>query len=116
MADSGVLTITGEGEYLFAAAQTVTDVMFWIDTPSISITYRSTTYPRRLLHAGWVALASGQLGVPSSGLSPPDPTITWHDYLAFENNLKHAPSGFNFDDRALWAIPPGITCKLQIFW
>jgi len=116
MADSGVQTAEGAGEYLFEAAHHVTFIQWWVDTATIEVDELSNTYPPRVMHAGFIALASGELGTPSSELTDQQNSVTWFSYFDFRSNLRVNPSNFDYDDRVLWAVPSGVVAKFVVFW
>jgi hypothetical protein len=116
MSDSGIQTATGNDEYLLPAQVLITSLFYWIDTPTVEVDYRSVLPARRQLHAGWIATASGDLGVAAAMSTPPGPSVTWSGYFDFEANGKQIPSGFPYDDRVVWNIPSGIIAKFWVFW
>src|SRR5438034_8461033 len=116
MADTGVQTITGEGEYLLDAGHLITGLLWWIDTDSIEVDYRSTVRPRRVMHAGWIALASGTTGVAGSLLPLSDFETDWFSYFDFEANVRVNPSPNVNIDRIIWSLAGGVTAKFQAFW
>jgi len=116
MADSGIQTAEGEGEYLFDTAHHVTFIQYWIDTPTIEIDDLSGTHPARTMHAGWIALGSGEEGVPGSELDPDLNSITWFQYFDFHSNLRVNPSNFDYDDRVVWKVPTGAVNKFKVYW
>jgi hypothetical protein len=68
------------------------------------------------MHVGWVATASGILGVASASLSGVDIAVTSLNYFQFENELVHLPSNFQYDDRIIWHIEPSVTCIFVAYW
>lgn len=116
MADSGIQTIAGEGEYLLPPGVLITYLGFWIDTPTVEVDYLSSGPIRRVMHAGWIATGSGQGGIATASLTFDQCQLTSLNYFTFEANGKANPSGFPFDDRILWHIPSGLTAKFQAFW
>jgi hypothetical protein len=116
MPDTGEQTISGNGEYLLSATHLISFVYCYITTPTIEIDYRSSLIPRRQLHAGWIATASGQVGIASSVLGVPDCSVTWADYIDFENRLWWQPSGHPYDDRIQWRLSSGVVAKFLAAW
>ena len=116
MADSGTQTATGNGEYLLPEAHLITAIQFWTETATVQVDYRSENYPRKQLHAGWIATGSGTGGVAFDELDPPDPTVTWWSYFNFQSQLVNEPSGFIYDDRISWNIPTGQVAKFIVWW
>jgi hypothetical protein len=116
LAETGIQEITGSGEFLFEAAHHITFIQFFTDVPTSEVDYRSLTRPRRQLHAGWIALASGDLGVPSDESALNAVSVTWSSYFEFESNLIVEPSKFDYDDRVQYNIPVGITAKFNALW
>lgn len=116
MADSGIQTMEDTGEYLFDTAHHVLFIQFWIDTTTSQVDELSQTHPPRTLHAGFIALASGEEGVPSDELTNQQCTVTWFSYFDFAANLKVEPSGFDYDDRIMWALPVGVISKFIAYW
>lgn len=116
MADTGVQTATGTGEYLLDTAHLVTWFQFWIDTPTADVDFLTSLQPRRVMHAGWMALASGTSGVAAGDLTLEEVTVTWFSYFDHESNLRNNPSGFIYDDRIMWALPAGVTAKFKAWW
>jgi len=116
MADSGVQTAEGDGEYLFDTAHHVLFIQWWIDTPTIEIDELSATFPPRIMHAGFIALASGVEDAPGSELTNEENSVSWMSYFVFASNITVEPSHFDYDDRVIWHIPQGITAKFKVYW
>jgi len=68
------------------------------------------------MHAGWIALASGLYGEPSSGLSFEDLNVVRHFYFDFETNLYLVTDGFLYYDRVIWNVPAGTTNKFRLIY
>lgn len=116
MADSGIQTAELDGEWLFPAASVVGAFQFWIDTDTAEVDYLSSYPPRRSMHAGWLALASGSLGVAATDLSIQDvPILQWW-YLDHESNMRINTDGFAFYDRVTFHIPPSVVVKFVVFY
>lgn len=116
MADSGIQTAEGDGEYLFDTAHHVTFIQFWIDTATIEVDELSGTLPPRLMHAGFIALSSGEEDVPSSELDNEHNSVSWMSYFNFASNIIANPSNFDYDDRVIWHIPTGVVAKFKVYW
>lgn len=116
MPDTGVQTITDEGEFLLAAPHLIVGLLWWIDTDSIEVDYRSIVRPRRVMHAGWVGLATGTTGVAGSTLPLSDFEMDWFSYFDFESNVRVNPTPNPNIDRIIWSIAAGVTAKFQAFW
>lgn len=116
MADSGEQTATGNGEFLLPAAVHILSLEARVDTPTIEIDYRSLLIPKRELHAGWVATASGSVGVAAVDLDLTEIAVTWSGYIDFENIIWTDPSGFPYDDRIMWNIPTGVYVTIFATW
>lgn len=88
-----------EGMALFTAPATIYEVaLFALNGQNIQ--YRSTLDPRRIMHAGWVALAygaGGEIGFPTG-------RIRWHKYFEFEReSLVIHPA--LYCDAVYWYVP-----------
>ncbi len=116
MADSGILTMTDDGEALLGAFVTALGIIFWIDTPADTVDYLSAGAPRRVMHAGWVGLASGDNATASSGLTFDVLQMTWWTYFDHESNGHQFTGGVTNIDRIIWHLPPGEIGKVQVFW
>lgn len=116
MADSGEQTAEGNGEYLLPEAHLILQLWFWTDTDTIEVDYRSELYPRKQIHAGWIATGSGTEDLPGNEDTPPNPTITWWSYFNFQSQLVNEPSGFIYDDRIIYNIPDGQIAKFIVYW
>jgi hypothetical protein len=116
MPSSGVITAVGEGEFLLGTFAPVEEVHIIITVPGFSVQYRSATQPRRVMHAGYVAMGHNFNGGPSSPANPS--TVTWHKYVEFEDEWGRPqlnPTPFYFE-RVLWAIPMGVTVTVEATW
>jgi hypothetical protein len=116
MSDSGVQTISGNGEYLLGATVFITGLEWWLDTDTVEVDYLSVNPPRKLLHAGWIATGSGDGASPFDELTLQQNSITWWSFFEFESQFKVNPSGFAYDDRIVWRMGPGVIAKFQAFW
>lgn len=116
MADSGVQTATGDGEWLFPTAHTVYSLAFWIDTDTVEVDYLSTFPPRRVMHAGWIGVSSGLTGEAGDTLSFADLQIVNWFYLEHEANMKVIANGFQYYDRVTFHIPTGVVVKFTVFY
>jgi len=116
MADSGQIDITGNGEWLFDAAHHVQFFLWWIKVDTVEVDYRSVFPPRKTIHAGWIGLGSGIEDTAGDTLELQSLQVTWWSYTDHESNLRVNPSNFDYDDRVVYSIPPGITLTFQLFW
>lgn len=116
MADTGVQTATGTGEYLLDGGHLIAALAFWLDSTTPDVDFLSTLRPRRVMHAGWIALASGTTGVAAGDLALSDFEVSWFSYFDHESNMRVNPSANAFDDRIMWALPAGVVAKFQAYW
>lgn len=117
MPDTGDQTISGEGEFLLPAAVAITWITYYLDTVTAEVDFRSTTHPARVMHAGWIGLASGLTGVAGAGLSFADLQMLWWSYFEFESFTQDHPSGsFPYVDRVIWHLPTGVVAHFTAFW
>lgn len=101
--------LTSEGIAPFDVAASVTNIVYLIDeTPNVQL--RSSIYPYRIMHAGWIALAyvaGGPLGFTGS-------QIRWHKYFEFgAENLDLSPAVFA--DGILYCLPAGGSGYLWVY-
>ncbi len=116
MADSGIITMTDDGEALLGSFVNALGIIYWIDTASDETDALSSGPPRRVMHAGWVALASGDNASPSTSLTLDVLQITWWAYFDHESNGRQFYPGWANIDRIIWHIPVGGVSKVQLFW
>ena len=111
MTSLGVQTATGEGEQLFGGFFQVEEVHAIITVPG-RVEFRNLNQPRRVMHAGWVALGHNFAGGASSFGNPS--TVTAFKYIEFEDEwiIPRWPANWYFE-RMFWSIPIGITVTLE---
>ena len=114
--DSGIQTATGDGGWLFPSASPVFMIAYWIDTDTVEVDYLSAFPPRRSMHAGYVALASGITGEAGDTLSFEDLQILNWWYMDHEANQRIVNDGFDFYDRVNYHVPPGVVLKFKVFY
>jgi hypothetical protein len=106
---SQTFSVTGDGESLFAGGTfTITTVSARITVAGYSTQFRSGGVPRRVMHAGWVALGS---------LSGTTPTrfVSWFSYLDFDGQyFQVSPS--QAVDRIIYSIPAGTTVSVTVYY
>jgi len=117
MPDTGIQTATGDGEFLLDAVHPITLIYYWIDTDTVEVDYLSQTFPPRLMHAGWMGIGSGAVGVAGSDLTVDQMSMTWWKYIEFSNELILRPFvAFVYEDRVIWHLSPGVVVKFVAQW
>lgn len=114
--DSGIQTATDDGEFLFPFASPIFMVAFWIDTDTVEIDYLSTAPPPRVMHAGWIAAASGLTGQAGNTLTFDQLQIMNWWFFDHAANQRVINDGFAFYDRIIYHIPSGVIAKFVVFY
>ncbi len=115
MPDSGVIDISGEGESLFTTVY-VTGIQWWMETETVEVDHLSTTFPSKILHAGWVALASGDGSSAGATLNNQQLSTIWWSFFDFTSQFAVNPGNYPFMDRVIWHLETGVTGHVQVFW
>lgn len=116
MADSGIQTAVGDNEYLLGSFVTAVGIIFWTDFPNIQVDFLSETFPPRIMHGGWIGLASGDNATAGSGLTYDVLQMTWWSYFDHASNGRQFNPGWVNIDRVVFSIPTGVIAKFQVFW
>jgi hypothetical protein len=107
--------MTGEGTAVIdgGAAHVIVEVDVQLVTKSILVEDLTTTFPRKVLRAGWYGFTVQGNPIPFS--DPLSPYMTWWKYLDFEQEAAQiAPLGI-FGDTLQWSFG-GSVANLCIYW
>jgi len=111
MPDSGVISASGEGKFLFPAVQAVSDIEVHL-VSGTRIQFNSTASPRKLHNAAWYALG---LAVGGAGGSAHDLVGYWR-FMEFEFEDFNTSSQPQFADAVFWKCYADTHITIQVFW
>jgi hypothetical protein len=99
--------VTGEGSVTLAGVIQVQGLEGKLTVAGPLTQFRSATYPRRIMHAGWynVYISSGAFGTPA---------VTFARYIEWQDQYDDMHLLSVYGDRLGYSLPPGVTVRLGL--